>query len=70
IRMALILKLLSERAGNFQLIPGDAAQAGYRPCPNGRCITRSEMQIKPYIRRGRTSQEPARCLYCDTKLKY
>ena len=68
IRMALILKLLAERNGHFQLIPEDAARLETRLCRNRRCITNHESSVKPYARRGQTAQEHARCLYCDNKL--
>ncbi len=68
IRMALILKLLSERDGRFQLIPEDAEPLVFGKCPNARCITGSESTVKPYLRREK-GHDFARCLFCDAKLR-
>ena len=68
IRMALILKLLDERDGRFQLLPEDACLSE-RLCRNSRCITAAEPGVVPYIRKGLRAHEQARCLYCDTKVK-
>ena len=67
IRMALILKLLSEKEGHFQLIPENAAKAERNLCRNSRCITVHESSVVPYILK-KSSRDAVRCLYCDNRI--
>lgn len=59
IRMALILKLLSENDGKRAFITGEALRE--RVCKNPKCITSAERGIKHLAKGGR-------CVYCDAEI--
>ena len=59
IRMALILKLLSERGGKAPEVSGKAHTS--RVCKNPKCITSTERGIRHLTKGGR-------CIYCDAEI--
>ena len=59
IRMALILKLLSENDGKRASVHGEALRGAV--CKNSKCISSSERQIKHLAKDGR-------CVYCDAEI--
>jgi aspartate carbamoyltransferase catalytic subunit len=59
IRMALILKLLSENDGNINMLPGEALSS--RACKNPKCISAFERGIAHIVKNGK-------CIYCDSEI--
>ncbi len=62
-RMALILKLLSETELPSE---GESAVAAGAPCKNPRCILTTEQELTPLVYRD--GDGVARCVYCDARV--
>ena len=66
-RMALILKLLSDAGENK---PEDTSKlvTGKFTCPNPRCITTTEQELPQTFRLVNEEHDIYRCVYCDSKV--
>ena len=71
-RMALILKLLSEaERDKAPAKQDDGEHLIYGlTCDNPRCITTTEQELKQTFRVVSPENRICRCIYCDTKKKY
>jgi len=63
-RMALVLELLKNKKVKSHPV---YEAAGYRYCPNPRCISNHEKYL-PKLIGGESSGENGHCIYCDTVL--
>lgn len=71
-RMALILKLLSEASDSTaktedRLVP-DGVPTKIMKCPNPRCITSCEQELESVFRLTDKNENIYRCIYCDTQV--
>ena len=72
IRMALILKLLSE-ADKPKLTPGFDSEEyikGAHTCANRRCISTCEQELPKIFKITDKNAKIARCIYCESKISY
>ena len=72
IRMALILKLLSE-ADKPKLTPcfdGEEYVKGAHTCANRRCISTCEQELPKIFKITDKNAKIARCIYCESKISY
>ena len=72
IRMALILKLLSE-ADKPKLTPGFNSEEyvkGAHTCANRRCISTCEQELPKIFKITDKNAKIARCIYCESKISY
>lgn len=67
IRMALILKLLSEADGARRSLNTAELTLATTPCHNPKCILHTEQELKPYLTRDERGN--SRCLWCESVQK-
>ena len=65
-RMALILKLLSEKRIS-PVITGETVKEGFK-CVNPRCITKTERELAQIAVKSDADEGVYRCVYCDKKV--
>ncbi len=68
IRMALILRLLSEADGIIPAESRDDLIVNKLTCPNKRCITRTEQELDMLFKETDPEHGVCRCLYCEAKV--